>query len=141
MMDIDGTIGLDEDSTVLIPFASSKGFAMLKGLIDTGAGPSIMGITAWKSLGLREELHSKHCSLVAVNGKPITTYGMANSVLFKVAGMDLETSFIIVQDLHDEDFILGRTFIKSHDILLDLNQRKMKIRRPDPKPLPMVPED
>ena len=64
---------------------------------------------------------------MAVNGKPITTYGMANSVQFNVAGMDLETSFIIVQDLHDEDFILGRTFIKSHDILLDLNQRKMKI--------------
>ena len=46
LMDIDGTIGLDEDSTVLFPFASSKGFAMLKGFIDTGAGPSIMGISA-----------------------------------------------------------------------------------------------
>ena len=114
---------------------------MLKGLIDTGAGPSIMGITAWKSLGLEKELHPKHCNLVGVNGKPITTYGMADSVQFSVAGIELETNFIIVQDLHEEDFILGRTFIRSHDILLDLNQRRMTIRRPDPKPLPVVPEE
>ena len=96
-MDIDGTIGLDEDSTVLVPFDSSKGFAMLIGLIDTCAGPPTMGIIAWKSLGLQQEFHSNHCSLVAVNGKPITTYGMANSVQFNIAGIDLETSFIKVQ--------------------------------------------
>ena len=42
LKDMDGTIGLDDDATVLIPFASAGGFATLKGLIDTGAGPSIM---------------------------------------------------------------------------------------------------
>ena len=114
---------------------------MLKGLIETGAGPSVMGITAWKSVGLKQELHSKRCNLLAVNGNPITTYGIADSVKFNVARINLENNFIIVLDLHDEDFILGKTFIRSHIILLDLNQSKMKIRRPDPKPLPVVPED
>ena len=140
-MDLDGTIGLDDDSTVLIPFHSSGGYSMLKGLIDTGAGPSIMGISAWKKLGLDVELHTKHCSLLAVNGKPITTHGMADSVKFHIAGLELETSFIIVQDLLEEDFILGRTFIRAHDVLVDLNQRRMTIRRPDPKPVAVVGED
>ena len=75
-----GTIGLTVDSTVLVPFASADGSLMLKGLMDTGAGPSIMGISAWKRLNLGVELDKKPCSLVAVNKNPITTYGLASSV-------------------------------------------------------------
>ena len=69
--DADGAIGLDEDSTILAPFISRKAHLMLKGLVDTGAGPSIMGISAWNRLGLSDtELETKNANLVAVNGNP-----------------------------------------------------------------------
>ena len=136
-----GTIGLTVDSTVLVPFASADGSLMLKGLMDTGAGPSIMGISAWKRLNLGVELDKKPCSLVAVNKNPITTYGLASSVRFMIAGIELETTFIIVEDLCDEDFILGRTFIRMHDVLLDLNRREMVIRNPNPCPVAAVSEN
>ena len=86
-------------------------------------------------------METKHANLVAVNGKPITTYGFVRSIAFNIAGFELETSFIIVQDLPQEDFILGRTFIRTHDVLLDLNQRTMPLRRPKPHLVPAVPED
>ena len=97
----DGTIALDEDSTILLaPFLSTKGHQMMKGLVDTGAGRSIKGITAWNKLGLSEVvMQSKHTNLVAVNGKLITTYGLAESVAFKLAGIALESSFVIEQGL------------------------------------------
>ena len=57
-----------------------------------------MGISAWKRLNLGVELDKKPCSLVAVNKNPITTYGLASSVRFMIAGIELETTFIIVED-------------------------------------------
>ena len=63
------------------------------------------------------------------------------SIAFNIAGIELETSFIIVQDLPQEDFILGRTFIRTHDVFLDLNQRTMTIRRHKPHLVPAVSED
>ena len=57
----DTAISLDYDSTVLIPFDSKDGVSMLKGLVDTGAGASIMGISAWKKLDLPVTLEEKHC--------------------------------------------------------------------------------
>ena len=65
-----GTIGLTVDSTVLVPFASADGSLMLKGLMDTGAGPSIMGISAWKRLNLGVELDKKPCSFSGCEQKP-----------------------------------------------------------------------
>ena len=43
--DADGGFGLDGDFTILAPFVSKKGHQMLKRLVDTGAGPSKMGLT------------------------------------------------------------------------------------------------
>ena len=140
--DADGAIGLDEDSTILALFLSKKSHLMLKRLVETGAGPFIIGITAWNRLGLSDvEVETKHTNLVAVNGKPITTYGLVKSIAFNIAGFELEISLIFVQDLTREDFILGRTFIRTHDVLLDLNQRTMTIRRPKPHLVAAVPED
>ena len=53
------TIGLTINSTVLIPFANAEGSLIITGLMDRGAETSIIGITAWKRLGLGVELE-KH---------------------------------------------------------------------------------
>ena len=50
---------------MLAPFVNEKGHRMLKGLIDTGTGPSIIGITSWNTPGLSEDkLQSKHKILI-----------------------------------------------------------------------------
>ena len=95
----DTAIGLDYDSTVLIPFESADGVSMLKRLVDTGAGASIMSQTAWKKLNLPIELEEKYCHFVAANNQPIETFGLAPSVKFNNAGLELESSFIIGADM------------------------------------------
>ena len=55
--------------------------------------------------------------------------------------MELETSFIIVADMTEEDFILGRTFIRTYEVTIDLVNRQMIIKNPNPIPVPTVPEN
>ena len=43
-------------------------------------------------------------------------------------------SFLVVENLDDSDqFILGRTFVRSFDVMIDLNNGLIKIRNPDRK--------
>ena len=105
---------------------------MLRGLIDTGAGLSLMTLEAWKRISTQERypIRNLPIHLMATNGLSIRTYGIVENVELMLAGFTLKANFILIDAVDDQDFILGRTFLKKYDILVDLRRWKLTIRDP-----------
>ena len=49
---------------------------------------------------------------------------------FKLAGYMLQTSFILIEDVLGDDFILGRSFLRRFDVLIDIRGKRLTIRDP-----------
>ena len=69
--------------------------------------------------------------LYAANGKTINTIGIAENVSFQLGGHTLRTNFIVIADhLGAEDFLLGRNFLRTYNVLVDLTAMRVTIRDP-----------
>ena len=69
--------------------------------------------------------------LYAANGKTINTIGIAENVKFQLGGHTLKTNFIATADhLGAEDFLLGRSFLRTYNVLVDLTAMMVTIRDP-----------
>ena len=69
--------------------------------------------------------------LYATNGKTFKTFGLAEKVHFQLAGYDMETNFVVVDDAMEvEDFLLGRNFLRAYRVLVDLTDLKIVVRAP-----------
>ena len=56
---------------------------------------------------------------------------MAEQVRFQLGGYELETNFVVVDDaMGVEDFLLGRNFLRSYQVLVDLTSMKIVVRAP-----------
>ena len=128
-----GTVDIDDNALVELRFPSSEGKEiLLRGLIDTGAGLSLMTLEAWKRISTQERypIRNLPIHLMATNGLSIRTYGIVENVELMLAGFTLKANFILIDAVDDQDFILGRTFLKKYDILVDLRNWKLTIRDP-----------
>ncbi len=98
-------------------------------LIDTGAGPSVMGLTTYKDLGGDPEtLRKITYDLVAANDTPMKTYGVTEFMQFEIGGQTYDITFTVVDNLGDDDVILGRDFLQRYDVLVDLPKNRFTIR-------------
>ena len=69
--------------------------------------------------------------LYAANGKTTNTIGIAENVNFQLGGHTLKTNFIVIADhLGAEDFLLGRNFLRTYNVLVDLTAVRVTIRDP-----------
>ena len=104
----------------------------LRGLLETGAGLSLMSLSAWRRISTQNRYPIKNLpiQLVAANGLEVRTYGIVEDVELILVGYKLKANFILIDAVDDQDFILGRTFMKRYDILVDLRMRKLMIRDP-----------
>ena len=69
--------------------------------------------------------------LYAANGKSINTIGIAENVNFQLGGHTLETNFIVIADHSGaEDFLLGRNFLRTYNVLVDSTAMRVTIRDP-----------
>ena len=102
-------------------------------MIDTGSGVSILSLSAYQKIA------SAHASsilpydikLFAANVKTINTIGIAENVNFQLGGHLLSTNFIVIADhLGAEDFLLGRNFLRTYNVLVDLTALRVTIRDP-----------
>ena len=60
--------------------------------------------------------------------------GRTPITVLPMGGRDLWMSFLVVGNLNDSDqFILGRDFVRSFDVMIDLNNGLIRIRNPDRK--------
>ena len=105
---------------------------MLLGLNDTGAGLSLMSLDVWKCISTQERylIWNLPMQLIAANGLGIRTFGIVENVELVLAGYNLWANFILMDAVDNQDFILGRTFLKKHDFLVDLRKFKLTIRDP-----------
>ena len=69
--------------------------------------------------------------LYAANGKTTNTIGIAENVNFQLGCHTLKTNFIVIADhLGAEDFLLGRNFLRTYNVLVDLIAVRVTIRDP-----------
>ena len=55
-------------------------------------------------------------------------------MVLHMGGLDLWMNFLVVESLDDSDhFVLGRDFVRNFDVMIDLNNRLIRIRNPDRK--------
>ena len=100
-------------------------------MIDTGSGVSILSHTAYQKIASSHSLSllPNDVQLYAANGKAIKTIGIAENVNFQLGGHTLRTNFIVIGDhLGAEDFLLGRNFLRTCNVLVNLTAMRVTIR-------------
>ena len=135
MMEQDAVhIGYEADVTAHLLDTNGKKIGVT-GLLDTGAVVSVMPIKTWKKIGFtREDLIPTNLRLAAANQGAIYVAGRTPITVFHMGGRDLWISFLVVENLDDSDqLILCRNFVRKFDVMIDLNNRLIRISNPDRK--------
>ena len=126
--DAQGEARIDERALLVVAFGTTLQEPIpLYGMIDTGSGVSILSLSAYHALSLLPY----DIQLFAANGKTINTIGIAENVNFQLGGHSLSMNFIVIADhLGAEDFLLGRNFLHTYNVLVDLTAMRVTIRDP-----------
>ena len=129
-----GEARIDERASLVVSFVVPHSAPIpLRGLVDTGSSVSILTFSAFNRVAARTGtvLKPYQVDLYAANGKTIKTFGLAEQVRFQLGGYELETNFVVVDDaMGVEDFLLGRNFLRSYQVLVDLTSMKIVVRAP-----------
>ena len=129
-----GEARIDERASLDVSFVVPHAAPIpLRGLVDTGSGVSILTFSAFNRVAARTGavLKPYQIDLYAANGKTIKTFGLAEQVRFQLGWYELETNFVVVDDaMGVEDFLLGRNFLRSYQVLVDLTSMKIVVRAP-----------
>ena len=135
MMDQDAVhIGYEADVTAHLLDTNGRKIGVT-GLLDTGAVVSVMPIKTWERMGFtREDVIPTNLRLAVANQGAIYVAGRTSITVLHMGGRDLWVSFLVVENLDNSDqFILGRDFVRSFDVMIDLNNGLIRIRNPDRK--------
>ena len=134
VQDAQGEAQIDERASLVVAFVTPLQKPIpLFGMIDTGSGVSILSLSAYKKIASQHmlSLSPYDVELFAANGKNITTVGIAEDVNFQLGGYTLKTNFVVIADhIGSEDFLLGRNFLRTYNVLVDLTAMKVTIRDP-----------
>ena len=105
------------------------------GLLDTGAVISVMPIKIWENMGFtREVLNPTNLRLAAANRGAIYVAGRTLITVLHMRGRDLWMNFLVVENIDDSDqLILGRDLVRNFDVMIDLNNGLIRIRKRDRK--------
>ena len=134
VQDAQGEAQIDERASLVVAFGTPLQKPIpLFGMIDTGSGVSILSLSAYKKIASQHALSLTpyDIELFAANGKNITTVGIAEDVSFQLGGYTLKTNFVVIADnIGSEDFLLGRNFLRTYNVLVALTAMKVTIRDP-----------
>ena len=133
VQDAQGEAQIDERASLVVAFGTTLQKPIpLFGMIDTGSGVSILSLSAYKKIAPQHELNLSpyDLELFAANGKTITAVGIAEDVSFQLGGHTLKTNFVVIA-IGSEDFLLGRNFLRTYNVLVDLAAMKVTIRDPE----------
>ena len=129
-----GEARIDEHASLVVSFVVPHAAPIpLRGLVDTGSGVSTLTFCAFNRVAARTGtvLKPYQIDLYAANGKTIKTIGLAEQIRFQLGGYELETNFVVVDKaMGVEDFLLGRNFLRSYQVLVDLTSMKIVVRAP-----------
>ena len=134
VQDAQGEARIDERASLVVAFGNTIQEPIpLYGMFDTGSGVSILSLKAYQKIAAAHALSllPYDIQLYAANGKTINTIGIAEDVSFQLGGHTLRTNFIVIADhLGAEDFLLGRNFLRTYNVLVDLTAMRVTIRDP-----------
>ena len=124
-------IGYKADVTAHLLDTNGKKIGVT-GLLDTGAVVSVMPIKTWEGMVFtRENLITTNLILAAANRGAIYVAGRTPITVLHMGGRNLSMRFLVVENLDDSDqFILGRDFVWSFDVMIGLNNGLIGIRNP-----------
>ena len=129
-----GEARVDECASLVVSFIMpDTAHIPLRGLVDTGSGVSILSFSAFNRIAVQTGavLRPYKVDLYAANGKTIKTFGIVECVRFQLGGYELQTNFVVVDDaMGVEDFLLGRNFLRTYQVLVDLTAMKIVVRAP-----------
>ena len=129
-----GEARIDERASLVVAFGRTLQEPIpLYGMIDTGSGVSILSLNAYQKIASAHALSllPYDIQMYAANGKTINTIGIAENVSFQLGGHTLKTNFIVIANLlGTEDFLLGRNFLRTYNVLVDLTAMMVTIRDP-----------
>ena len=124
---------IDERASLVVSFVVPQAAPIpLRGLVDTGSGVSILTFSAFNCIAAQTGtvLKPYQIDLYAANGKTIKTFGLAEQIRFQLGGYQLETNFVVVDDVMGvEDFLLGLNFLRTYQVLVDLTYMKIVVAR------------
>ncbi len=109
---------IDQNVTMFVSMRSNQGTARLKGLLDMGAGVSVMSDAAWKKLGA-PIFKPWTVPITMANDEPIKVLGITKELSMRLNELELPVAFIVFDYLGEEDFLLSRTLIREFDVLID----------------------
>ena len=128
-----GEARLDERAPLVVSFVVPQAAPIpLRGLVDIASGVSILTFSAFNRIAAQTGtvLKPYQTDLYAANGKTFKTFGLAEQIRFQLGGYQLETNFVVVDDVMGvEDFLLGRNFLRTYQVLVDLTL-KIVVRAP-----------
>ena len=119
-----------ENATMTVQIEDKQGQSVeLHGMLDIGAGVSVISAEAWQKLGA-VPLKPWVVPIRMANDQPIRVLSVTDELQMNPNGPQLPVSFIVVEHLGEDDFLLGRTFIRDFDVLNDLRQNSTLVRDP-----------
>ena len=127
-------IGTEADVSAHVLDISGKK-TQLRGLLDTGAGLSVIPIETWEQMSFdKDDLIDSRIRLSAANKALLRVLDRTPIIALNLGERNLWMSFLVVENLDDSDqFILGRDFIRNFGVTIDLNNAMFRIRNPDRK--------
>ncbi len=121
---------IDENATMTVQIQGNHGHSVeLHGMLDTGAGISVISAEALQRLGA-VPLKPWVVPIRMANDQPIRVLGITDELQMNLNGLQLPVPFIVVEHLGEDDFLLGRTFIRDFDVLIVLRQNSILVRDP-----------
>ena len=107
----------------------------VKGLLDTCAVVSVMPVSTWTDMGFdRSDLIPTNIRLAAAYQGATYVIGRTPIISLQLGGRHLQMSFLVVENSDESDqFILGRDFVGSFDVMIDLNDGLIRIKDPERK--------
>ena len=102
-------------------------------MIDTGSVVSILSLSAYQKIGSTHALRllPYDVELYAANRKSINTVCIAEDLSIQLGGHTLKTNFVVIADhIGSEDFLLGRIFLRTYNVLEDMTAMRVTITDP-----------
>ena len=97
-------------------------------LLDTGAGPNIITYDAFRRMGYEQkQIEATTTVLSMADNTRMEVIGKAD-IEINILQQRLQLPCIVVRDLGKEDLVLGRSFFRKYDVILDIGQRLITIR-------------
>jgi hypothetical protein len=125
-----GEVSMKANARVDMDFTTCS----ITALCDTGAGITLMPRVVYEKIGFKiEALLPVMHMMKGANGACFQSMGMSEPIEFKIENTPLEASFVVVDKLLDNNIILGRDFMITYDILVDVPAQRLIIRNPNRK--------